>query len=61
MAFIQPLEDNTFQSRSPTRDHRGKHGAARVDDATGFTQRLDPVGPFPKVVERTEQHHSVHR
>jgi hypothetical protein len=61
MGLIQPLGDNTLQSGSPARDHRGKHRAARADDTTGFTQRPDPVGPFPKVVERTEQHYGVHR
>ena len=61
IALVQPLGYDAVHSRSPARDHRSEVRATSTDDATGFTQRLDPVGPFLKVVERTEQHHGVDR
>jgi hypothetical protein len=47
IALVQPLGHVTVQSRSPARDHGSKDWATRVDDATGFTERLDPVGAEP--------------
>src|SRR5215212_4355080 len=61
IALIQPLGHDAVESRRPPRYHGGKDWATWADDATGFTKRLDPVGSFPKVVERTKQHYRVDR